>query len=107
MIPVRVYPEGTALDDDRTVTSLSAVQHEYHIDLSARESKQIRLRADYAGGSWMEIYKKDDGVTYSGYDTALIRVSPDGMISSRKTAGETEVTVSCGGQSITVKVICE
>ena len=107
LIPVRVYPEGTALDDDLTVTSLSAVQHEYRIDLSTRESKQIRLRADYAGGSWMEIYKKDDGVTYSGYDTALIRVSPDGMISSRKTAGETEVTVSCGGQSITVKVICE
>ena len=107
LIPVRVYAEGMPVDDTQNILSLTATQEIYNIDLSFREAKQIRVRADYAGGYWMEIFKKDEGVTYSGYDTSIIRISPDGVVSSRKVAGETEVTISCGGQSVTVKVICE
>ena len=107
LIPVRVYAEGTPLDDASTVQSVTATQTEYRVDIASREAKQIRVRADYAGGTWMEVFKKDEGVTYSGYDKDLIRVSADGVISSKKVAGETEVTVSYGGQSVTVKVICD
>ena len=107
LIPVRVYAEGTPLDDSQTVTALTATQKEYRIGIEYLEAKQIRVRADYAGGTWMEIFQKDEGVTYSGYDTSIIRVSADGLISSRKKAGETEVTVTCGDKSVTVKVICD
>ena len=105
--PVRVYERGTDLIAGAgNILSLKATETEYVIDIGSREALQIRVTAAYADGTWNEIFKAEEGVAYSGYDTDIIRVSKDGAISSRKQKGETWVTVTAGNAEVKVKVIC-
>ena len=67
---------------------------------------QIRVKLMHEDGGFNEYYVNEstEVVTYSDYDTDLIKVTDDGLIYVKAT-GETEVTVTFNGYSCKVKVI--
>jgi hypothetical protein len=87
------------------VKAWTPVQNEYTILSGANELKQIRGLAVYEDNTWFELFSAADGVTYSGYDTGLINVSPEGLVTKAGAkTGSTTVKVSCGLFSFNVNV---
>ena len=67
---------------------------------------QIRGRLWFSDGTFKEYYVEDSDVslTFTGYDTSMIDVSPKGIVTAIA-VGETTVTVTCQNLSCQVKII--
>lgn len=100
---VKIY-ENSAKVNDNTLVSWTAMQPEYTLSISNKEQKQIRGMSICANDKWKELFRKSDGVTYSGYDETLIKVSEDGIVRCNKKEGTTDVTVTYKDKNFTVKV---
>ncbi len=66
---------------------------------------QLRVALRYADGRYAESMVRKDSValTFSGYDASIISVDEQGIVTALA-VGETEVLVSYGGQTCTIKV---
>ena len=53
-----------------------------------------------------EIYFREQGVTYGNYDTSVISVGENGLVTA-KAKGETTITADWNGTKIPVRVIVD
>lgn len=90
--------------DSPAVKSWRPVQSEYVLS-GVHAHKQIRGLAVYEDNTWFELCSPTDSVSYSGYDTGLIHISTEGIVTAIGSAkGTTAVTVACGEFGFTVDV---
>ncbi|MBR5515366.1 MAG: S-layer homology domain-containing protein [Clostridia bacterium] len=112
---VRVYPEDTNLNAEMPeITEFRAVQDTYYITNTLVHPLQIRAYINCNWIKWGEASNEDSSkavfhkskypLTYTVADTKIAHVDENGMITPMS-KGETDVTVSYGEHSFTVKVI--
>lgn len=111
--PVRVYPGGYDLSNPQ-ITEFLPLKEDYIIGAGEFYPSQIRTYINCDGLIWGEAYNDtraravfhadDYPITYSGYDSDILYVNHDGLLTGIK-PGVTEVTVSLDDHSYTVEVV--
>ncbi len=111
--PVNVHPENVNVTDPE-ITEFRAVHDIYTVGAGEHYPHQIRAYISLQGIKWGEafndtssnaVFHADDyPITYTVADPTVLRVDENGMVYGHK-AGETEVTLTMGEWSYTVKVI--
>ena len=93
---------------DKIMETFRPVYDEYVIAFNEKDIYKpvIRGRVGYANGERTEVYISPDplGITFTGYDDTVISVSEFGEVTALA-VGETEVTMTYGEFSITVRVV--
>lgn len=111
--PVNVHPEDVNVTDPE-VTVFRAVHDVYTVGAGEHYPHQIRAYINCQGIKWGEAFNDTDSkavfhaddypITYTVADPSVLHVDQNGMVYGHK-AGETEVTLTMGEFSYTVKVI--
>ncbi len=93
--------------DGSLVTSIEPIHDTYTIYLgeASLHRPQLRVALRYGDGRYAEALVEDNGpaLTFADYDKSIISVDAKGLVTALK-VGETNVTLTLGNKSCTVKV---